>query len=177
LKETRERQTSVRNQIAEQTKALNEIEERRSDALTITSEHRIIYSQKATALEQLNNRKHPMETRIRELEELINDRTGGIDAYNRRIEDLKRSIETEITKTEPLEERLQETAQNLEAERARREETIRVLSTAEHQLRGLRNTLENEHEKKSGFEVERAEFKMRYDNALERVTGTYHMYK
>lgn len=177
LQETRERQTSVRNQIAEQTQALNEIEERRSDALTITSEHRIIYSQKSTALEQLNNRKHPMETRIRELNELIKDRTEGIDAYNRRIEDLKRSIETETAKMAPLEERLQETEQQLETERARREETIRILSTAEHRLRGLRDTLENEHEKKSGFEVERAEFKMRYDNALERVTGTYHVTK
>ncbi|MBN2685838.1 MAG: chromosome segregation protein SMC [Pontiellaceae bacterium] len=177
LQETRERQTSVRNQIAEQTQALNEIEERRSDALTVTSEHRIIYSQKSTALEQLNNRKHPMEARIRELDELINDRTEGIDAYNKRIEDLKVSIETETEKMEPLEERLQETEQSLETERARREETICVLSTAEHRLRGLRDTLESEHEKKSGFEVQRAEFKMRYDNALERVTGTYHVTK
>ncbi|MBN2684466.1 MAG: chromosome segregation protein SMC [Pontiellaceae bacterium] len=177
LQETRERQTGVRNQIAEQTQALNEIEERRSDALTVASEHRIIYSQKSTALEQLNNRKHPMEARIRELEELINDRTGGIDAYNKRIEDLKCSIETETAKMEPLEVRLQETAESLEAERARREETIRILSTAEHRLRGLRDTLESEHEKKSGFEVQRAEYKMRYDNALERVTGTYHITK
>ncbi|NLX26452.1 MAG: chromosome segregation protein SMC [Lentisphaerae bacterium] len=177
LQETRERQTSVRNQIAERTQALNEIEERRSDALTVTSELRIIYSQKSTALEQLNNRKHPMEARIRELDELIKDRTEGTDAYNRRIEDLRRSIETETAKMEPLEERLQETEQQLETERARREETIRILSTAEHRLRGLRDTLENEHEKKSGFEVERAEFKMRYDNALERVTGTYHVTK
>ena len=34
-----------------------------------------------------------MEARIGELEELINDRSSGVDSYNRRIEDLKASIE------------------------------------------------------------------------------------
>jgi len=175
LQETRDRQANVRTQIAEQTQALNEIEERRSDALSITSEHRIVFSQKASALEHLNNRRSPMEARIRELEELINERTGGIDSYNRRIEDLRISIEEENGKIEPLEARLEETAQTLEAERARREETIRILTTAENRLRGLRDSLENELNKKSKLEVERAEFKMRHDNALERVTGAYHI--
>ena len=177
LQEARDRQANVRTQIAEQTKELNEIEERRSDALSITSEHRIIFSQKSSALDQLNNRKNPMEARIRELEELIADRTGGIDSYNRRIEDLKTSIEEESAKVEPLEARLGETTQILEQERGRREETIRTLTTAENRLRGLRNNLEEELNKKSAIEVERAEFKMRYDNALERVTGAYHITK
>ncbi len=177
VQETRNRQAHVRTQIAEQTKALNEIEERRSDALSVTSEHRIVFSQKTSALEHLNNRKQPMEARIRELEELIHDRTGGIDSYNRRIDDLKNSIEEESGKIEPLEARLLETSQTLESERARREETIRILTTAENRLRGLRDTLESELNKKSRIEVERAEFKMRHDNALERVTGTYHITK
>ncbi len=175
LQEARDRQANVRTQIAEQTKALNEIEEQRSDALSVTSEHRIVFSQKSSALEHLNNRKLPMEARIRELEELINERTGGTDSYNRRIDDLRRSIEEENAKIEPLETRLQETSGTLEQERARREETIRTLTTAENRLRGLRDTLESELNKKSKLEVERAEFKMRHDNALERVTGTYHI--
>jgi len=177
LQEARDRQISIRNQIAEQTTALNEIEERRSDALSVTSEHRIVFSQKSSALDHLNNRQHPMEARIRELEELINERTGGIDSYNRRIGDLRHSIEEENAKIEPLETRLQETSRILESERARREETIYVLSTAENRLRGLRDALEEELNKKSRLEVERAEFKMRHDNALERVTGTYHLTK
>jgi chromosome segregation protein len=175
LQEARDRQANVRTQISKQTKALNEIEERRSDALSFTSEHRIVFSQKSSALEQLNNRKQPMEARIRELEELINDRTGGIDSYNRRIGDLQRSIEEETDKIEPLKARLEETSRTLESERTRREETIQVLTTAENRLRGLRDSLEAELNKKSKLEVERAEFKMRHDNALERVTGTYHL--
>ncbi|MBN2163612.1 MAG: chromosome segregation protein SMC [Pontiellaceae bacterium] len=175
LQDTRDRQANVRTQIAEQTKALNDIEERRSDALSITSEHRIIYSQKSSALDHLNNRRNPTEARIKELEELITERTGGIDSYNRRIEDLRYSIDEENAKIEPLQIRLEETTLVLEQERGRREETIRVLSTAENRLRGLRNNLEEELNKKSTLEVERAEFKMRHDNALERVTGTYHI--
>ncbi|WP_168442461.1 chromosome segregation protein SMC [Pontiella desulfatans] len=177
LQEIRDRQSAVRIQSAEQTKALTEIEERRSDALQITSEHRIVYSQKSGALEHLNNRKQPMEARIGELEELINDRTGGIDSYNRRIEDLRVSIEDEQNKIEPLEIRLDETSQTLEAERARREETIQILTTAENRLRTIRTGLEAELNRKSKFEVEKAEYAMRYDNALERVTGAYHITK
>jgi chromosome segregation protein len=177
LQEARDRQANVRTQIAEQTKALNEIEEKRSDALSVTSEHRIVFSQKSQALDHLNNRKQPMEARIHELEELINDRTSGVDSYNRRIEDLKTSIEDETAKIEPLEQRLQETTQTLASERARREETIRILTTAENRLRGLRDSLEGELNRKSKFEVERAEFKMRHDNALERITGAYHLTK
>ncbi len=177
LQEARDRQANIRTQISEQTKALTEIEDKRSDALSITSEHRIVFSQKSSALEHLNNRKQPMAARIGELEELISERTGGIDSYNRRIEDLKVSIEEEQGKIEPLEIRLEETTHTLESERARREETIQILTTAENRLRGIRNELEAELNKKSKFEVEKAEYTMRHDNALERVTGAYHITK
>jgi len=177
LQEVRDRQANVRTGIADGTKALSEIEERRSDALAVTSEHRVVHSQKSQALEHLDNRRQPMEARIRELEELIQERTGGIDTYNRRIADLKASIEEENARTGPLEARLAETTQTLENERARREETIRLLTTAENRLRGLRNELEEQLTRKSRFEVERAEYKMRHDNALERVTGAYHITK
>ncbi len=175
LLEIRNRQALVRTQTADQTKTLTEVEERRSDALSITSEHRIIYSQKSQALEHLINRKQPMEARIRELNELINERTTGVDSYNQRIEGLKISIEEENEKIGPLEIRLKETAQTLEHERSRREETLRTLTSAETQLRGLRDTMEGELNRKSKFEVECAEYTMRHDNALERVTGTYHI--
>ncbi len=175
LREARDRQANIRTQIAEQTKSLTEIEERRSDALSITSEHRIVFSQKSQALEHLLNRKQPMEARIHELDELISERTTGVDSYNRRIDDLKTSIEVETAKIEPFEQRLEETAQTLENERARREETLRILTTAENRLRGLRDSMESELNRKSTFDVEYAEYKMRHDNALERITGTYHI--
>jgi len=116
-----------------------------------------------------------MEARIRELDELIAERTTGVDSYNQRIDGLKASTAEETAKIEPLEQRLQETAQTLENERARREETILTLTTAENRLRGLRDSMESELNKKSKFEVERAEYTMRHDNALERVTGAYHI--
>jgi chromosome segregation protein len=175
LQESRTRQANVRTQIAEQTLSLAEVEERRSDALSITSEHRIVFLQKSQALEHLVNRKQPMEARIRELDELIADRTNGVDSYNQRIDGLKSSTEEETAKIDPLEQRLKETAQTLENERARREETIQGLATAENRLRGLRDSMEGKLNQKSTFEVERAEYKMRHDNALERITGTYHI--
>ncbi|MDH3981783.1 MAG: chromosome segregation protein SMC, partial [Kiritimatiellaceae bacterium] len=177
LQEIRDRQASVRTQSAEQTKALNDIEEKRNDALSVTSEHRIVYSHRCSTLEHLNSRKQPMEARINELEELISDRSGGIDSYNRRIENLKASIDDEHNKIEPLEIHLEETSQTLGRERARREETLLILTTAENRLRGIRNELETQLGRKSKFEVEKAEFSIRHDNTLERVTGTYHITK
>jgi len=177
LQETRDRQAHIRTQISEQTEALSNVEEKRSDALSITSEHRIVYSQRAQALEHLINRRQPMEARIRELDELITERTTGVNSYNQRIDNLKHSIEEDTAKIEPLEVRLKETGESLANERARREETIRTLTSAENRLRGLRDTMEGELNRKSKFEVERAEYTMRHDNALERVTGTYHITK
>jgi chromosome segregation protein len=177
LKEARDRQANLRIQIADQTTTLAGAEEQRSDALTISSEHRIIYSEKTQALEHLLNRRQPMEARIRELDELIIERTTGVNSYNQRIDVLKNSIVEEQSKIEPLEGRLNGTAVTLESERTRREETIRSLTTAENRLRGLRDSMESELNKKSKFEVERAEYTMRNDNALERVTGTYHITK
>jgi len=177
LQEIRDRQTTVRTMSAEQTKELTEVEERRNDALQITSEHRIVFSHKNSTLEHLNSRREPMEARIEELNDLINDRSNGVDSYNRRIEDLRFSIEDEQNKIQPLEDRLEETSRTLDAERARREETIQVLTTAENRLRVIRNDLEGQLNRKSKFEVEKAEFTMRHDNALERVTGAYHITK
>jgi len=177
LQETRDRQAHTRTKISEQTQALNIIEEQRSDALAITSEHRIIYSQKSQTLENLNSREQPMKARIGELEALITERTGGIESYNRRIEDLKIAITDASEKIQPLETRLQETSQTMETARARREETIQILTTDENRLRGIRNELESELNRKSTFNVEKAEYSMRYDNALERVTGAYHITK
>ncbi len=175
LQETRDRQAAVRSMSAEQTQVLTEVEERRSEALQTTSEHRIVYSHKASTLEHLNSRREPMEARIAELQELISNRSNGVDSYNRRIEDLKISIGEEQDKIEPLEIRLEETAAALDAERARREETIQILTTAENRLRVMRQELEARLNRKSKFEIEKAEFTMRRDNALERVTGTYHI--
>ncbi|MDZ8120062.1 chromosome segregation protein SMC [Pontiella agarivorans] len=177
LQNCRNRQSEVRQASAEQTRMLTTVEEERNSALQITSEHRIVYSQKTNILEHLNNRKQPMEARIAELEELINERSSGVDSYNRRIEDLKVSIEDEQNKIQPLEDRLDETTRTLEAERSRREETIQILTTAENRLQVIRRDLENELNKKSTYEVEKAEFTMRHDNALERVTGAYQITK
>ena len=177
LQETRDRIVQLRAEIAEQTRLLTQREEERADTLSIASEHRIIFSRKTQALEHLLNRKTPLEARIRELEELIEERTRGINSYQRRIEELKKSTQTEKEKILPLEERLKTTAETLERERARREELLQTLSGAENHLRTLRDSMEEELRKKSQLEVEIAEYVMRRDNALERVSSAYHLTK
>ncbi|MCF7848446.1 MAG: hypothetical protein K9M45_06310, partial [Kiritimatiellales bacterium] len=175
LQEARDRQATIRNSIAGQTKALTDIEDRRSDAFAVTSEHRIIFSQKTQALENLLSRKQPQEERIRQLEELIQNRSTGVDSYKRRIEELQASITEKKATIEPLETRLKETEEHLGQQREKREETIQMLTSAETRLRGLRETLEERLNGKSKLEVERAEYKMRDNNAIERITSTYHI--
>ena len=175
LREARDRQATLRKEIEAQTRKLTQVEEARSEALAVASEHRVDFSRKSQVVEQLLNRRKPMEARIRELEELIAERTGGVDSYNRRIADLRAAIEREKEKIEPLEKRKEAASQALESERARREEALRVLATSENRLRGLRDAMETELRKKSKLDVERAEFAMRRDSALERVTAAYHI--
>jgi len=175
LQETRDRQATIRKAVAEVTKAMTDIEERRSNALAQTSEHRMVYTEKKQILENLISRKKPQEERIHQLEELIHNRSAGIDSYKRRIKELETSINEAQEKIQPLENQLKKAEDSLTAQRAKREETVRLLNATENRLHTLRETLEKKLNCKSSLEVERAEYKMRCDNAVERILSTYHI--
>lgn len=173
LQQVQDQQAKTRSKNATQTTSLNAIEERRNLALQITSEHQIVYSHKTSTLDYLNSQKKPINSRITELEALILDRTSEIDAYTFKIKDLQASVENEQNQIDPLETRVEQTTHTLENERARRAETLQILTTAENRLRMIHNELEIDLGTKSKYEVEKTEYTMRHDNALERISGAY----
>jgi len=175
LSETRERLNQTRQYISTKTGSLEKLEEQRSGALTEASEARIQFSQREQRLEALHSRRSPLEARCRELEELIEERTRGVNTYRRRIDQLKQgSANAEIRLTE-LRALVADTDTKLLETRRAREDKNRSLAEREQALRTLQHRLEELQNGKTGLEVELAEQRMRHQNAVERLTSTYHI--
>ena len=175
LNEARDRLSQTRQQSSADTVALEKLEERRSAALTDTSEARVQYAQCEQRLEGLHSRRAPLEARCRELEELIEERTRGVNTYRERIAQLRRDSSDAESRLSGLRACVADTEARLTATRSAREEKSRLLAEREQALRALQHRLEELQNSKTGLEVELAEQRMRQANTLERVTGTWHI--
>lgn len=175
MAESREKLAQTRQQISSKTEALNALEERRGETLAETSECRVQHSQREQRLESLQSRRQPLEARLKELDELIEERTRGVSSYQERIGQLKTASEEAQTRIGPLGEAAAAAEQKLSEARQVREAKTAALSEREQSLRGLQNELEELQNGKTGLEVELAEQRMRHQNSLDRLTSTWHI--
>ncbi len=173
IAESREKLAQARHHISTQTKALNAWEEQRIEAITQTSECRVQYSQCEQRIESLQSRRQPLEARLKEIEELIVERTRGINSYRERIIQLKDASHDAQAKLEPLKDVVSSTEKKLTETRQIRITQTTVLSECEKKLRDLQAGLEKLQEGKMVLEVELAEQRMRHQNALDRITVTW----
>ncbi len=175
LSKTRERLSQTRQHISTETNGLEKLEEQRSTALTEASEARVQFSQREQRLEALNSRRAPLEARCRELEELIEERTRGVNSYQERIAQLKQGTADAETRLTELRGQVAATDTKLTETRGAREKRNRSLAEREQALRALQHRLEELQNGKTGLEVELAEQRMRHTNAVERLAGAYHI--
>ncbi|MGE4490697.1 MAG: chromosome segregation protein SMC, partial [Kiritimatiellales bacterium] len=175
MNESRETLTQTRQQISTQTETLTALEEHRAAVLAETSEYRVQYSQREQRMESLQSRRQPLEARLRELQELIEERTRGVSSYQQRIAQLKTASAEAEEKLEPLSEAVNAAEQTLAAARQEREGKTAALSERERSLRILQTELDELQNNKTALEVELAEQRMRHQNALDRITSTWHI--
>jgi len=173
--EAREKLTQTRQTISSQAEALNALEERRSEVLSETSECRVQYSQREQRLESLLSRRQPLEARLKELQDVIEERTRGVNSYQERIAQLKQTSTTAEEQLSGLTESVAASETKLAEARQVRESKTTALSEREHSLRTLQQKLEELQGNKTTFEVELAEQRMRHQNAAERLTSTWHI--
>ncbi|MBC8206226.1 MAG: chromosome segregation protein SMC [Kiritimatiellales bacterium] len=171
--EAREKLAQTRQQISSKTETLNALEEKRAEALSATSECRVQYSQREQRLESLLSRRQPLEARLKELEDVINERTRGVSTYQERVAQLKETSADAEGKLAGLKAAVAAAEAKLAETRQVRETKTALLTEREHSLRSMQQQLEELQEKKTGFEVELAEHRMRYQNAADRLTGTW----
>ncbi|MCX7007082.1 MAG: hypothetical protein NTY53_07505, partial [Kiritimatiellaeota bacterium] len=84
MERLRNRQAEIRAALAAQGDELRTQEQQREAQFTAVSEHRIQAAARRQHCEHLAARREPMQARIRELEALILERTGGINSYRAR---------------------------------------------------------------------------------------------
>ncbi len=171
--EAREKLANIRRQISTQTEALNTLEEKRAEALSATSECRVQFSQCEQRLESLISRRQPLEARLKELNDVISERARGVSTYQQRIAELKEeSAETE-GRLEGLQAAVAAADMKLAEGRQVRETKTVLLTERELGLRRMQQQLDELQGRKTGFEVELAEQRMRHQNAADRLTGTW----
>ncbi len=173
--EAREKLTQTRQQISTQAEALNKLEERRAEVLSETSECRVQYSQREQRLESLLSRRQPLEARLKELQDVIEERTRGVNSYQERIAQLKQTSTSAEEQLNGLTESVAASETKLSEARQIRESKTVALSEREHSLRALQQKLEELQGSKTAFEVELAEQRMRHQNAADRLTSTWHI--
>lgn len=173
--EARDRLAQIRQQISTQTERLNALEEQRAGVLSESSECRVQYSQLEQRIESLKSRRQPLEARLRELQELIDERTRGVSSYQQRVAQLQTATDEAEGRLAGLMEAVAAAEAQLTRGRQVREVKTAALSEREHQLRTLQTELDDLQNQKTRMEVELAEYRMRYQNSLDRLTATWHI--
>jgi len=173
--ESRDQLARTRQLISTRTEELNALEEQRATVLSETSECRVQYSRHEQRIESLRSRRQPLEARLKELSELIEERTRGVSSYQQRIAQLKAASSEAETRLPDLTAAAATSEQKLTEARKVREAQTSALSEREQCLRTLQTELEQLQNGKTGLEVELAEQRMRHQNALERLTSTWHI--
>ena len=171
--ETREKLAQTRQQISTQTELLNTLEEKRAEALAATSECRVQFSQSEQRLSALKSRRQPLEARLKELSDVIEERTRGVSTYQERITLLKETSAGAEALLGDLEQAVQTADAKLAEVRQVRETKTMTLTESERSLRILQQQLDELQNRKTGFEVELAEQRMRHQNAADRLTSSW----
>ena len=169
----RKQQDQFRTAIQELTKKMNQHEEERSQRFEDSAEKRLHSAHCIQQQEQHHARKQPLQARIKELNELIDERSNGVNSYRKRIEELEQQSQEAKNQITTLQKTVENAEAKLQEERTQRDSYLHTLTTAESGLRVQRQELETLLKQRSKMDVEKAETVMRQDNLIERLTASY----
>ncbi len=147
-------------------------EEKSAEKLT---ELRLAVATERQRLENLIAQRSPMTAREMELSELIATRTADIATFEKRLS--AQGVESTAA-SEAIE---QQTASAAESEKTlaalieQRTEQIAAINTREAELRNVRNSLNEVHDRRGQQQVRQSQLQMKIDNLAERVTQRYQM--
>lgn len=169
----RERQAELRREIAEQTEVLRTQEQHKSAFASEVTEQRVLYAERKRDHEHLLSRRQSLDSRIRELNETIEERARGIHRYRERVAELEQSARETEMRLSPLADKLEKHTAELEQSRRFRQMKQKELEALESEVRDKRTAMEALQSEHNRMDVERAEQNMRRDNTIERITGDY----
>ena len=166
FKEQQDRQSTI---TSGREKAAKE-EEKSTEKLT---ELRLAVATERQRLENLIAQRNPMTAREAELNELIAARTADIATFERRLS--AQAVES----TAASEAIKQQTASSGDSEKTlarlaeQRSKHVAVINERESELRKVRNSLNDVHDRRGQQQVRQSQLQMKIDNLAERVTQRY----
>ena len=160
----RKQQDQFRTAIQELTKKMNQHEEERSQRFEDSAEKRLHSAHCIQQQEQHHARKQPLQARIKELNELIDERSNGVNSYTESIEELEQQSQEAKNQITTLQKTVENAEAKLQEERTQRDSYLHTLTTAESGLRVQRQELETLLKQRSKMDVEKAENVMRRGN-------------
>ena len=156
---------------------LSEIENQRSNIFELSSEKRLYYNEKIQNKNQHQNNKQPLTFRIKELEELINDKTIDHDDFTKKKQKFNDEIEIAEKNIGPLSDSLNELETHIERVKEERTQYLKTVTNSDEQLMKLRSELENILNIKSKNNISKVEESMKSDNLINRLIDNYSISK
>ncbi len=171
LAETREQTSQA--QVTEITTTLETLRQQRDAANTVLTEAKVVLAGEEQMCASLARQKGPLEQRLRELAQIVQQRRGECSSFLQR----KAQFETEIGDSQRQIQRLtherdivnQQTAELV----AQKEAQDQDISTREESLRELRRRLTEIQQQRGTIEVELAQKTMSVQNLRERIQQKY----
>ena len=171
----RARQAEVRSAVNSKADGVRAIEQARAERAAEVTERRVRFAERRQEVEHLATRNEPLKARIKELEDLIANRSDGIRSYQTRIQELQGSTQTAEARLPPLQDETVRLDEQLDRTRRRRSEKEAVFADCDAILHEKRAALDDVRAKKSELDVELAEQRIRRQNLIERVSADYHI--
>ncbi len=175
LESVRHRQSEIRSEYTLRSDELKQLEQKRSEYWTETTEKRVQLAEQRQQVDHLTSAQESLAARIHELEALIHERTEGLSDYQRRVQELETMIRSAQDRVQPLEAEVERHNKALAESRMQREQNSARQSDYESRLREKREALETHRKQRSGIEVTLAEERMRVQNTLERLSMDYRL--
>ena len=171
--EMESREQAAQGQVTEVTAALEQLRQERDAANTTLTEAKVALAGEEQLCASLARQKGPLEQRLRELAQIVQQRRGECSSFLQR----KAQFETEIGDSQRQIERLtheREVINRQTAELVSQKETQdQGIATREENLRELRRRLNDVQQQRSGIEVELAQKTMSAQNLRERIQQKY----
>ena len=175
LKGVMQQREALSDTIAAQSSELQVLESRNNELQNELTECRVKFAGLYQQTEHLQSQAEGLDSRIAELQRVLQGRSRGIESYEANIERLQ--AESDTTREQLSEFETQVSALNIQVEtmRVARSAKANELREAEKQLTSQRRHLEELRNHKSKTEIELTEARMRRQQRLDHVDEEYHL--
>jgi chromosome segregation protein len=170
-----EREQAAQNRVSEGTAHLEHLREQRDAANLQLTEAKVALAGEEQIFASLGGQKGPLEQRLRELSQLVQQRRQECGGFLQRRAQSEAEIEDSRRQRERLDHDREQVSQETAGLVAQKETQDDAIATREEELRGQRRQLTEQQQQRANLEVELAQKNMAVQNLRERILQKYQL--